>query len=236
VNETQQRNFTAKFYDQSGRFPDPKFALVTLGAQSVVTYDDFLLTLLQASEVPNPRDAAVYGAVRIEPLKNSDGSLDNSWQDIDVQTETYTRDPRYDLGDYKTGMEGYSYLHGYSSFQSNLGTVQIEGAENSASFRTNLILSEVGGASCTVAVAAYWPGSFVPLATATIQLPRFGYVSRELFGDLLGLDRRDMTDIRVVVRQVDGDGVYLAFASKINLITGDPANIFLRPATAGTGR
>ena len=32
------------------------------------------------------------------------------------------------------------------------------------------------------------------------------------------------------------EGVFLAFASKINLVTGDPANIFLRPASAGTGR
>jgi hypothetical protein len=38
------------------------------------------------------------------------------------------------------------------------------------------------------------------------------------------------------VRQVGGDGVFLAFASKIDLVTGDPANIFLRPAAAGTGR
>jgi hypothetical protein len=42
--------------------------------------------------------------------------------------------------------------------------------------------------------------------------------------------------VQIVVRQVGGDGVFLAFASKIDLVTGDPANIFLRPATAGTGR
>jgi hypothetical protein len=28
----------------------------------------------------------------------------------------------------------------------------------------------------------------------------------------------------------------MAFVSKINLVTGDPANVFLRPASAGTGR
>ena len=37
-------------------------------------------------------------------------------------------------------------------------------------------------------------------------------------------------------RQMDGDGVFMAFVSKINLVTGDPANVFLRPASAGTGR
>ncbi len=42
--------------------------------------------------------------------------------------------------------------------------------------------------------------------------------------------------MRVVIRQVAGDGVFMAFVSKINLATGDPANIFLRPAMAGTGR
>ena len=38
------------------------------------------------------------------------------------------------------------------------------------------------------------------------------------------------------MRQIDGDGVFMAFASRINLTTGDPANVFLRPASAGTGR
>jgi hypothetical protein len=87
-----------------------------------------------------------------------------------------------------------------------------------------------------VAVAVYVPGSFVPLAQATIALKQYDYFSRELFKSVLGLDLGELTDVRVVVRQISGDGVFMAFASKINLATGAPANIFLRPAMAGTGR
>jgi hypothetical protein len=133
-------------------------------------------------------------------------------------------------------MEGYSYRHGYSSFQSNLGTLEFDGAESSSAFRTNLILNEVGGDFCDVVVAAYLPGSFVPVASVTKRIPPMGYVSDELFHSILGLNLSELTDVRVIVRQVGGDGVFLAFASKIDLVTGDPANIFLRPAAAGTGR
>ena len=49
---------------------------------------------------------------------------------MDVQTEAYTVDPAQGVGDFKTGMEGYAYFHGYSSFQSNLGTMSFDGAEN----------------------------------------------------------------------------------------------------------
>jgi len=51
-----------------------------------------------------------------------------------------------------------------------------------------------------------------------------------------GTNLEEVVDARVVVRQMDGDGVFMAFVSKINLVTGDPANVFLRPASAGTGR
>jgi hypothetical protein len=61
------------------------------------------------------------------------------------------------------------------------------------------------------------------------------YVSKELFKQT-SASTTEVTDVRVVVRQIDGDGVFLAFASKINLESGDPDNILLRPATAGTGR
>src|SRR5204862_2692051 len=100
------------------------------------------------------------------------------------------------VGEYKTAMELFSYRHGYSSFQSNLGTVQIEGAESSSRVRTNLILEEVGGAACTVAVSAYTSGSFVPMASATVALPAFGYVSKELFGTVLGLELKELVDVR----------------------------------------
>ena len=133
-------------------------------------------------------------------------------------------------------MEAYPYWHGYSSFQSNLGTVAMEGAETSSRYRTNLILQEVGGALCEVSVAAYLPGSFTPVAQTTVTLRAFDYFSQELFKSVLGLNLAELTDVRIVVRQTSGDGVFLAFASKINLATGDPANIFLRPALAGTGR
>jgi hypothetical protein len=133
-------------------------------------------------------------------------------------------------------MEAYSYRHGYSSFQSNLGTVLIDGAEISPRNRTNLILEEVGGAPCTVAVAVYRPGALVPIAMRNVSLKKFDYISRELFRDLMQLDLAEIVDARVVVRQIDGDGVFMAFVSKINLVTGDPANVFLRPASAGTGR
>ncbi len=148
-------------------------------------------------------------------------------------TRTPTSAP---LGEFRTGMEAYPYWHGYSSFQSNLGTVSMEGAESSSRYRTNLILQEVGGASCEVSVAAYLPGSFTPLAQTIVTLQKFDYFSQELFRSVLGLNLTELTDVRIVVRQTSGDGVFLAFASKINLATGDPANIFLRPALAGTGR
>ena len=83
---------------------------------------------------------------------------------------------------------------------------------------------------------AYTSGSFIPLATKVVSLSPFQYFSREMFQGVLGLQRSDMTDVRVVVRQVAGDGVFMAFASRVNLTTGDPANVFLRPASAGTGR
>ena len=67
-------------------------------------------------------------------------------------------------------------------------------------------------------------------------MPPFGYFSDELFANVLGLNLTEVTDVRVVVRQIAGDGVFLAFASKIDRASGDPANIFLRPAAAGTGR
>ena len=155
---------------------------------------------------------------------------------MDVQTETYTVDPAQGVGDYKTGMEGYAYFHGYSSFQSNLGTMSFDGAENSSSYRTNIILNEVGGASVDAIISAYMPGSFVPVASVTKRLAPFGYFSDELFTNILGLNLTEVTDVRVVVRQIAGDGVFLAFASKIDRASGDPANIFLRPAAAGTGR
>ena len=178
-----------------------------------------------------------YGHIEIDNVTNSDGTCcAQGWSDIDVQTEAYTISTTTGVGDYKTGMEGYSYLHGYSSFQSNLGTVQFDGAENSPAYRTNLILNEVTGSYCDVIIAAYLPGSFVPIATVTRRVPPMGYLSDELFRNILGLNLSELTDVRVVVRQVGGDGVFLAFASKIDLVSGDPANIFLRPAAAGTGR
>jgi hypothetical protein len=177
-----------------------------------------------------------YGTVRISAAKNNDGTWATGWADVDVQTESYTVDPAQGVGDYKTGMEGYAYFHGYSSFQSNLGTMSFDGAENSTNYRTNLILNEVGGSWCDVVIAAYLPGSFVPVASVTKRLPQFGYFSDELFTNVLGLNLTEVTDVRVVVRQIAGDGVFLAFASKIDRASGDPANIFLRPAAAGTGR
>ncbi len=229
VSQQEQRSVILRFLGTDGA-PRGGQVLVGLGPGQAFTLDDILYQGFGT-------DAADFGAVRVEASRNADGSWNSNWTDVDVQTETYTADPNdQSRGEFKTGMEGYSYLHGYSSFQSNLGTVQIDGAENSSLFRTNLILQEVADAPCTVAVSAYLPGSFVPLATATIQLAPFAYFSRELFGKVLGLSLGELTDVRVVVRQVDGDGVFMAFASKINLATGDPANIFLRPASAGTGR
>lgn len=133
-------------------------------------------------------------------------------------------------------MEAYSYRHGYSSFQSNLGTVLIDGAEISARNRTNLILQEVGGAPCKLAVGVYRPGALVPLAVRIVDLKASEYLSQGLFRGLMQLDLDEIVDARVVVRQIDGDGVFMAFVSKINLVTGDPANVFLRPASARTGR
>ncbi len=133
-------------------------------------------------------------------------------------------------------MEGYAYFHGYSSFQSNLGTMSFDGAENSTSYRTNIILHEVGNASCDVIISAYMPGSFVPVASSHMRLAPLGYISDELFTNVLGLNL-DGGHGRARRREADrGDGVFLAFASKIDLASGDPANVFLRPAAAGTGR
>jgi hypothetical protein len=203
---------------------------VGLTAGFVFSFEDLLSPSLGI-----PEDGRAYGGVRIENVQDL-----SNWQDVDVQTEVYTADPNPPdpslPGEFRTGMEAYPYWHGYSSFQSNLGTVQMEGAETSSRYRTNLILQEVGGAPCEVAVAVYVAGSFVPLAQGTIALNQYDYFSRELFKSVLGLDLGELTDVRVVVRQISGDGVFMAFASKINLATGAPANIFLRPAMAGTGR
>jgi cold shock CspA family protein len=234
VSETEQRNVRLTLKDKSGKLPQG-----TLLQTSVVvppgwgiTFDDILEELFGL-----PAEAGVWGTVEADNLKRSDGTWLFTWTDVDVQTETYTADTQNAArGEFRTGMEGYSYRHGYSSFQSNLGTVLIDGAETSPRNRTNLILQEVGGAACTLAVAVYQPGALVPVAMTNVALKPFDYVSRELFRDLMQLDLEEVVDARVVVRQVDGDGVFMAFVSKINLVTGDPANVFLRPASAGTGR
>ncbi|HTS02434.1 MAG TPA: hypothetical protein VMN04_07920 [Thermoanaerobaculia bacterium] len=205
---------------------------VVLSPRAVASFED----LLEAPGMDVLPGQNSYGSVMITATKNNDGTWATGWAGVDVQTETYTVDPAQGVGDYKTGMEGYAYFHGYSSFQSNLGTMSFDGAENSTNYRTNLILNEVGGASCDVVIAAYMPGSFVPVASVTKRLPPNGYFSDELFTNILGLNLTDVTDVRIVVRQVAGDGVFLAFASKIDRASGDPANIFLRPAAAGTGR
>ena len=233
VNETDQRRIRIRFQDQTGRrwTSNPVF----IGPGQSATFEDVLEELFPDEIGPT---AGLFGPVTIDNQHNTDGTTWlETWSDVDVQTETYTPDPvRPGTGDFKTGMEGYSYRHGYTSFQSNLGTVQIDGAETSSAYRTNLILQEVGGSSCQLAISAYLPGSLTPIATASRTLPPFAYVSEELFRELLGVELTGVTDVRVVVRQLDGDGVFVAFASKINLVTGDPANIFLRPASAGTGR
>jgi hypothetical protein len=204
---------------------------VGLSAGGVFPFEDILESAMGILPGQNG-----YGTVQIAAKQNNDGTWATGWDGVDVQTESYTVDPAQGVGDYKTGMEGYAFFHGYSSFQSNLGTMSFDGAENSTSYRTNLILNEVGGASCDVVIAAYMPGSFVPVASVTKRLAPFGYFSDELFTNVLGLNLTEVTDVRIVVRQIAGDGVFLAFASKIDRASGDPANIFLRPAAAGTGR
>ncbi len=203
------------------------------GHGGVVSFED----ILESSAMGILPGQNSYGTVQIAAVQNRDGTWATGWDGVDVQTESYTVDPAQGVGDYKTGMEGYAYFHGYSSFQSNLGTMSFDGAENSTSYRTNLILNEVGGSSyCDVVIAAYLPGSFVPVASVTKRIPPAGYFSDELFTNVLGLNLTEVTDVRIVVRQIAGDGVFLAFASKIDRASGDPANIFLRPAAAGTGR
>jgi hypothetical protein len=231
---TSARQVELTFMDRVGEaVPGATFG-VGLTPQGVFSFEDLL-----AQAFRTPEAGRAFGGVRIENVKNPDGSWFSTWQDVDVQTEVYTVDPNATstpLGEFRTGMEAYPYWHGYSSFQSNLGTVSMEGAETSSRYRTNLILQEVGGASCEVSVAAYLPGAFTPIAQTTVTLQKFDYFSQELFRSVLGLNLAELTDVRIVVRQTAGDGVFLAFASKINLATGDPANIFLRPALAGTGR
>jgi hypothetical protein len=234
VNENEQRTFFLKLLDQTGNAKDAPSGSVTISRKATVSFSDVLEQAFRIAP-----DTPVYGAIQIDNSVNPDGSWAFTWADIDVQSEIYTLDPNSassGRGQFSTGMEGFSYLHGYSSFQSNLGTVQFDGAETSSRFRTNLILEEVGGAWCRVAVSAYKAGSFVPMVTTEVYMAPFTYISMELFYGILGLRLTDLTDVRIVVRQVDGDGVYMAFASKINLATGDPDNVFLRPATAGTGR
>lgn len=234
VSTTEQRNLRLRFQDKSGQLP-PGTALtstVALLPRVSIRIDDVLEDSFLV-----PSDAGVWGTVSVDNSIRSDGSWDFTWTDVDVQTETYTADTEDPaLGEFRTGMEGYSFRHGYSSYQSNLGTVLIDGAETSPRNRTNLILQEVGGAPCTVAVGVYRPGTVVPIGVTVVALKAGDYVSRELFRDLMQLDLDEIVDARVVVRQIEGDGVFMAFASKINLATGDPANVFLRPASAGTGR
>ncbi len=234
INATEQRNVRLKFTDQSGNLPEGPVILPTYIVPQGwgITLDDVLEQAFGISP-----DANVWGTVELDNVKRDDGTWLYTWTDVDVQTETYTKDTKNPTnGEFRTGMEAYSYRHGYSSFQSNLGTAVIEGAETSPRYRTNLILQEVGGAPCTVAVAVYQPGSIVPLAARYVDLKANDYISQELFRSLLNLDLEEVVDARVVVRQWDGDGIFMAFVSKINLVTGDPANVFLRPASAGTGR
>ena len=102
---------------------------VGLTAGSVFSFEDLLSQALGVAA-----DGNAFGGVRIDNIQNGDGSWFSTWQDVDVQTETYTDDTERHpspAGEFRTGMEGYSYRHGYSSFQSNLGTALIEGAETS---------------------------------------------------------------------------------------------------------
>src|ERR1035437_987870 len=230
TSSTNDHNMKLRFVDNNSNV----ITSVTqpLPARAVVAYEDLIEDFFLLPPV-----TSTFGHIEIENVMNTDGTCcKEGWADVDVQTEAYTVSPATGVGDFKTGMEGYSYLHGYSSFQSNLGTMEFDGAESSSAYRTNLILNEVGGSYCDVVIAAYLPGSFVPIATASKRIPPNGYISEELFRSVLGLNLSELTDVRVVVRQVGGDGVFLAFASKIDVVSGDPANIFLRPAAAGTGR
>ena len=234
VGQSEQRNVRLKFTDRSGNLPEGPVIQPTYIVPRGwgITLDDVLEDAFEISS-----DANVWGTIEIDNVKRTDGTWLYTWTDIDAQTETYTKDTENPArGEFRTGMEAYSYRHGYSSFQSNLGTALIEGAETSPRNRTNLILQEVAGAPCTVAVGVYQPGALVPLAVRFVSLKANDYISRELFRDLMDLDLEEVVDARVVVRQMDGDGVFMAFVSKINLVTGDPANVFLRPASAGTGR
>ena len=229
---SSQRSLTLTYVDRDPGVPPINSGVQSLSRGAVFSFEDALEEVFKL-----PPAAGTYGHIEIANVKNGDGTCCKlGWTDVDVQTEAYTVSPATGVGDYKTGMEGYSYLHGYSSFQSNLGTMEFDGAESSSAYRTNLILNEVGGSFCDVIVSAYLPGSFVPIASVSKRIPPMGYLSDELFRNILGLNLSELRDVRVVVRQVGGDGVFLAFASKIDLVTGDPANIFLRPAVAGTGR
>lgn len=235
VNDNrEQRTLRLLFHDMSGSGSSvTQPAPAALAPGSSLSYADLLTDFFGI-----PEGKAVWGTVEIRNEgPRADGTWSFTWTDVDVQTETYTRDTENaSRGEFRTGMEGYSYKHGYSSFQSNLGTALIEGAESSPRYRTNLILQEIGGAPCTVAVGVYQPGALVPIAVQIVSLKANDYISRELFRDLMNLDLEEIVDARVVVRQMDGDGIFMAFVSKINLVTGDPANVFLRPAAAGTGR
>lgn len=230
TNNQIQRSAILVYQDAVDSTLTRQFA-VGLSPGGVFSFEDILESAMGILPGQN-----AYGTVQIAATLNNDGTWATGWDGVDVQTETYTVDPSQGVGDYQTGMEGYAFFHGYSSFQSNLGTMSFNGAENSTNYRTNLILNEVGGASCDVVIAAYMPGSFVPVASVTKRLPPYGYFSDELFANVLGLNLTEVTDVQVVVRQIAGDGVFLAFASKIDRASGDPANIFLRPAAAGTGR
>jgi len=229
---TAQRNVVLTYIDSNPNVPAVTSGVQGLTRGAVISFEDVLEELFNL-----PPLTGTFGHIEIENVMNTDGTCcKQTWADVDVQTEAYTVSPATGVGDFKTGMEGYSYLHGYSSFQSNLGTMEFDGAESSSAYRTNLILNEVTGSYCDVVIAAYLPGSFVPIATASKRIPPNGYISDELFRSILGLNLSELTDVRIVVRQVGGDGVFLAFASKIDVVSGDPANIFLRPASAGTGR
>lgn len=100
--------------------------------------------------------------------------------------------------------------------------LQLPQVEQSAKFRTNLGLTELGGQGATVEVTAIVPGTLAaPFKTYTLGANEF----RQIGFILNDLGISEAYNARVTVKVVGGDGTVSAYASVIDASTQDPTYV-----------